>query len=79
MSGFNITETTGTYRDMTAVPIEAQKKFVLNYCNQNPSLELAKAVMELYLPLKTTPPRLLTLIPLVVACRSFDEWVRAMS
>jgi hypothetical protein len=57
MSGFNITETTGTYRDMAAVPIDAQKKFILNYCNQNPSLEYAKAVMELYhykLPLKKT-------------------------
>ena len=59
MSGFNITETTGTYRDMTAVPIDAQKKFILNYCDQHPSLEYAKAVMELYhykLPLKKTPP-----------------------
>ena len=27
MSGFNITEATGTYRDMTAVPIDAQKVF----------------------------------------------------
>jgi hypothetical protein len=59
MSGFNITETTGSYRDMTAVPIDAQKKFILNYCDQHPSLEYAKAVMELYhykLPLKKTPP-----------------------
>ena len=59
MSGFNITETTGTYRDMTAVPIDVQKKFILNYCNQHPSLEYAKAVMELYhykLPLKKTAP-----------------------
>ena len=59
MSGFNVTETTGTYRDMTAVPIDAQKKFILNYCDQHPSLEYAKAVMELYhhkLPLKKTPP-----------------------
>ncbi|MGA8972905.1 MAG: hypothetical protein WB496_06925 [Pseudolabrys sp.] len=36
MSGFNITEATGTYRDMTAVPIDAQKKFILNYCDQHP-------------------------------------------
>jgi hypothetical protein len=52
-------EPTGSYRDMTAVPIDAQKKFILNYCDQHPSLEYAKAVMELYhykLPLKKTPP-----------------------
>ena len=43
----------------SAVPIDAQKMFILNYCDQHPSLEYAKAVMELYhykLPLKKTPP-----------------------
>ena len=29
-SSFMISEATGTYRDMTAVPIDAQKKFILN-------------------------------------------------
>jgi len=40
---------------MAVVPIDAQKKVILNY----PSLEYAKAVMELYhykLPLKKTAP-----------------------
>ena len=59
MSGANMSLTNGQYRDLAAMTVEAQEESLRNYCDQHPTAELIKAVMDLYvkLPLKPyTPP-----------------------
>jgi hypothetical protein len=56
MSGANVS-LSGEYRDMGALSLDAQKQFLLSYCDQHPMAQFMKAAIELYfkLPLKKTP------------------------
>jgi hypothetical protein len=57
MSGLNVSLPPGTYRDMAAITLEAQKAALRNYCDQHPLTEYGKGVLDLYgkLPMKKAP------------------------
>jgi hypothetical protein len=56
MSAANIGLKSGSYRDMSAMTLDAEKEFVRNYCGEHPLARYFQAVMELWLklPMKKT-------------------------